>query len=195
MGSATIFEEEKQGFKFSVWMDISNMGQNDSTVDISIESKDKEYGLRVSAANQNDVWLKKFVRAFCDNKDFRDQFLVDKNGFIVYENENNALPKLPTLTAESNNSEIYKLIKKGKKAAFRDFAALKSGRDQYSSVKIDDLTQKCGEQTTQQITKELTDISMQLSAMRWNLRGLPVDMAIHKVKVDKEISKNAHNRK
>jgi hypothetical protein len=41
----------------------------------------------------------------------------------------------------------------------------------------------------------LDNEALQSAAMRWNLRGLPADMAIHKIKVDQEINNNVRSNK
>lgn len=75
--------------------------------------------------------------------------------------------------------------------SFRDLARMKSGRDQYSAMRIDRLK---GLITSEQITTVEEQLELkryQASAYRWILRGLDTDLAIRKVKVDAEVGLNA----
>lgn len=121
---------------------------------------------------------------------------LDQTGacYRISEERPNSLPALPAAPNASFSKDIRRLLSKGKKAHFSDFAALKSGRDRFSGMKRDALVALCSEKDIQAIWA-LDSEPMQLSALRWHLRGLPVNMAIHKVKVDKEISDNAQAAK
>lgn len=113
--------------------------------------------------------------------------------YAVTEHRPNSLPKLPEKPKESTESQldrkIRKLVKKGSKAKFSDYVALKSGRDRFSSMNEEALKALCSENDV--ATIESTENSAaRLSALRWTLRGLPPNMAIRKAKTDMELAKN-----
>lgn len=67
---------------------------------------------------------------------------------------------------------------------FPDFAALKTyGNDQYSTMGWDQLQQFIDEKTVI-IVEQFDDEANILSALRWIARGLPVSLAIRKVRAD-----------
>jgi len=105
----------------------------------------------------------------------------------------NSLPKLPAVQAIGMQKAIKNVIRMGNKAKFRDFAALRSGRDHYSSMPYDELVSLCDEKTLPPV-HAIDDERVRASVLRWHLRGLPLDMAIHKVKVDQEISANSQKK-
>lgn len=89
------------------------------------------------------------------------------------------------------NANIKNFVKKGKKNKFKDYADLKSGgKDQFSSMKLEKLKTLIDNKVIDEINLHKFDDKHQSIAYRWVLRGLPVDMAIHKVKVDLEILNN-----
>lgn len=74
---------------------------------------------------------------------------------------------------------------------FSDYAALKAGRDTWSTVKLPSLLDAL---KAKGIEAELPDGYNQVDwakTCRWCLRGLPYDKAIRKVQVDREITENA----
>jgi hypothetical protein len=74
---------------------------------------------------------------------------------------------------------------------FRDFARLKTGRDQYSRLRLPALREGQSAETNAAIDAEFEDDKLRAVCFRWILRGLPLDKAIRKVKTDQEISDNA----
>lgn len=106
-----------------------------------------------------------------------------------------SLPQLPSAPNVALTSQLHHLVNKGKKAKFKDFVNLKSGRDHLSSKKLPDLITLCHPEDVLQVQSTFSDNTTQASALRWILRGLPVDMAIHKIKVDLEINANAKQYK
>lgn len=63
------------------------------------------------------------------------------------------------------------------------------GRDTYSTKKLSDLVVEAGEEPSRIVKERFPDDQKaQASALRWLLRGLALDRAIHKVKVDLDIN-------
>lgn len=106
-----------------------------------------------------------------------------------------SLPRLPEDAATTVvRQDIQQLVRKGRRAKFRDFAALKSGRDEYSHLRYNELIARLSATDTTPIIASNLSESDQAAACRWVLRGLPVEMALRKVRVDREIRHNArHN--
>jgi len=74
---------------------------------------------------------------------------------------------------------------------FSDYAALKAGRDEWSSVKLQTLLDKLKEKGVATDLPEGFNSTDWAKACRWCLRGLPYNTAIRKVQVDREITENA----
>lgn len=85
---------------------------------------------------------------------------------------------------------------KKKKRSFKDFQVLKThGRDSFSSMKKDILIQYAEENDLlQMLESSFEKESYRLSAIRWMLRGLSPEDAVHKVKVDAEVGQNARKK-
>jgi ribonuclease HI len=79
---------------------------------------------------------------------------------------------------------------------FKDFANLRTGGlDGFSKFTLATLRMRAGDQATELITQAFDDDpKAQASALRWALRGLSVQRAIRKVKVDIELAANAQRR-
>ena len=78
---------------------------------------------------------------------------------------------------------IDRLIKM-KDPKFPDFVALKTyGNDKYSTMGWDQLQQYINEKTVI-VVEQFEDEANILSALRWLARGLPLSMAIRKVRAD-----------
>lgn len=101
---------------------------------------------------------------------------------------------------EGTNKECRKAIKafySKSKHGFKDFAKLKTyGLDCYSRLKKDDLD-KYVQDNSLEVIKETfeDDEKAYCAAVRWCMRGLIGDDAVHKVLVDKEISENASRKR
>jgi hypothetical protein len=125
---------------------------------------------------------------------------LDETGvrYRITEKRPSSLPKLPTLPLETRKEEqhtgIQRLINKGEKAKFKDYAALRAGRDEFSKMKINELYSLVDSYTIQIMKKENFDDKAYAMVLRWVLRGLPIRMAIRKVKTDAEIASNIPKR-
>ncbi len=75
---------------------------------------------------------------------------------------------------------------------FKDFAKLRSGRDQFSAMRITALQGAVSFADREQIELAFAEPCDQSKAYRWILRGLPLDKAIRKVRTDQEITANAY---
>lgn len=74
---------------------------------------------------------------------------------------------------------------------FRHFAALKSGRDEFTRIRLPKLKEEVPTDDVETVVAEfIEDEKRQASCLRWVLRGLPLDKAIRKVRVDAEITDN-----
>jgi hypothetical protein len=76
-----------------------------------------------------------------------------------------------------------------------DFAAVKSGRDEFSAMRKAKLVEAVATQDYETICTPLEKEKYQLSALRWMLRGLSVEKAIRKVEVDREIGHEIAERR
>lgn len=123
---------------------------------------------------------------------------LDASGmrYRVTINRPSTLPHVPEVKKSDSeiNQAVRKLLKLGKKARFSDFAALRSGRDKFSNIKLPELLEMIN-LTTEIVAITGLPTEDQAKVARWYLRGLPIDISIHKVNVDKEISDNAHSRR
>lgn len=99
------------------------------------------------------------------------------------------LPPAPTGADPAIRGDVARLVRMGAKAKFRDFAQLRSGRDRYSSMRLPDLEAAVSPAALACLVA--LDETTRAKALRWVLRGLPADMAAHKVAVDAEVSANA----
>ena len=73
---------------------------------------------------------------------------------------------------------------------FGDFLSLKSGRDQFSRLKLPALRKAVGQDVAAAVEAAFPSEELQAKCCRWCLRGLDTDKAIRKVKTDAEVSEN-----
>src|SRR4051812_5784756 len=87
----------------------------------------------------------------------------------------------PKLVVQAD-SEIERIAKTPMESlTFKDFISLKSGRDQFSKMKLDDLESSLCKADAEQLAVEFHDNSKaQATCIRWILRGLTVDKAMRK---------------
>ncbi len=76
---------------------------------------------------------------------------------------------------------------------FRDFLALKSGRDRFSNMSLPVLREAVPQDVIAAVTEFIDedDEDLQARCYRWFLRGLEVERAIRKVLTDAEVGENA----
>jgi hypothetical protein len=76
--------------------------------------------------------------------------------------------------------------------SFKDFLALKCGRDRFSQIKLSELQSAVSEMDWIAVTSAfIDDEKSQATSLRWILRGLDADKAIRKVRTDIEVSDKA----
>ncbi len=98
---------------------------------------------------------------------------------------------LPVIEPSSSLADqINRLIESGTQARFKEFINLKSGRDEFTALKFTVLKERLPIAVVESIDSAMpdTDQSTLAKVYRWYLRGLPVDLAIQKVKIDREVS-------
>ena len=112
-------------------------------------------------------------------------------------------PKLPSKTIKEKQEAtnkmsmfIDRLNKKGnEKIKFKEIMLLKSGRDQYSSLKYDKLIENIDKNIVNSINNEFQDdIKNQEKVLKWYHRGLSQNLSIRKVKTDIEVGENYRNK-
>jgi hypothetical protein len=74
---------------------------------------------------------------------------------------------------------------------FKHFVALKSGRDEFSRLRLSKLIELAGEDAAAIASEYIDDDKSIAACLRWVLRGLPVEKAVRKVKTDLEVAENA----
>ena len=105
--------------------------------------------------------------------------------------KNETVKVLPAGVSEG----VSKIILLGESARFKDFAKLKSGRDEFTAKKLPTLKKLVNDEIKETIDRSFNGLDKYLAKVyRWHLRGLPIDLAIRKVKVDAEIEANVTGR-
>jgi hypothetical protein len=173
----------------------------DGTMQISlrvVKGEDWTHGVFVPLVGSDDRFLNRFMDAFRTSSEFRARCeIVGEDSEINRETgSGERLPSLPASPAPSRDAGVARLVRLGKKAKFKDFASLRSGRDGFSNKKEDQLIELLGPDAARVdtlISSHADDIeaSERLKVMRWVARGLPADMALRKVMTDMEVSKNS----
>jgi len=76
--------------------------------------------------------------------------------------------------------------------SFKDFKDLKSGRDEFTRMSLEQLAQAIAWVDRCSLTVEFQgDFQAEASCIRWMLRGLPMSKAIRKVRTDAEVAAKA----
>jgi len=184
-----------------------DMSRSDGTIQILVRRMgDSEWTHCCHAPVQRagDKFINKFADAFAADQAFRDycERADQWEGSPIDQDTEwgQRLPKLPAAPSSKSRGQIARLIKMGKKAKFRDYASLKSGRDEFSSKKEPYLRELLGSEANQldhlDAQKEQPlEAAEKVKVLRWMARGLPANMAHRKVLTDLEIAKNSKGRK
>lgn len=140
---------------------------------------------RVWEGHLNSAHAYAFINKFLQDSKYRQQYQTHGDPIIA------ELPKSKDLVNPLCAKAIQRVnASKSEKLKFRDFAALKTyGRDKVSSMKMDVLKDIVSEEEMERI-KGAVDERDVIAVLRWMKRGLHMDHAIHKVKVDREIANN-----
>jgi ribonuclease HI len=115
--------------------------------------------------------------------------VMDRNmGVTAIRKKAATLPVVEPSSALAD--QINRLIESGTQARFKEFINLKSGRDEFTALKFTVLKERLPIAVVESIDSAMpdTDQSTLAKVYRWYLRGLPVDLAIQKVKIDREVS-------
>jgi hypothetical protein len=171
---------------FTTTGDLS-MG-SDGTVWVEGKISDgSSFCLTMGIAEHSEGWMRRFGNALAHHADFADSLVGDDA-----ETRSMKVPAAP----DRDGGAVGRLRKKGGKAKFGDFVALKSGRDEFSSMKLDALVEAVGAPEVEEIRATFAGLGSDQSTIetaktiRWMLRGLPLKMALRKTEVDREVTLN-----
>jgi hypothetical protein len=165
----------KDGTKveLSIFQDLDE----DNTINVCITFNNETYNFEISTYNER--WSSNLIHAL-NIPEFRQKIP--------------SMKKLSVPQFGITSNEISNFINK-KNKKFKDFAQLKSGRDNFSKMKQNELENSINNDIIQKLKKYNFDDENLCKIYRWILRGLSFDDAVHKIKVDNEISENAKNSK
>lgn len=207
MGTITMMEERLQDdqgniFSLSVVTDTESASDpDDGSIWISLtETTGGEYALVLDWQDYSEEWLRRrFLPVFLADPEYRQRFLSEEGshyfgGELPDGTRKSSLPPIPKVQAEATESggvlnQVAELLRKAQQgqARFADFARLRSGRDQWSSCKLSELREKAGEATAQALGGYRLEPEQEAVALRWVQRGLPLELAVRKVRTDQEI--------
>lgn len=134
----------------------------------------------------NSAHIRAFMDKFLRDSEYRKRFQTSGSHVSAEQPKSDELvnPQCAKAIQRINNAVPGKL-------RFRDFAALKTyGRDKVSSMKMDALKDVVTGEELEKIQGSVCEEDI-ITTLRWIKRGLLVNHAIHKVKVDREITNNA----
>lgn len=179
------FDTKADSYNFNITFPLDD--SYDKYVDFIIkEGEDVIKTILIPARNLKTIvaWCNNFIEKFTKDEDFKNYVLKIEDK-IVY-----SLIKNMPVENLNLDKDIQKLIELESKniATFKDYANLKSGRDKYSRLKYDTLKSLISANDLNVLKESFYDDASVASAIRWCLRGLPLKIAIHKLKIDKEIS-------
>lgn len=173
------YHEDIKAFKFEV-------SRNDCLTEI--------YYIEIENNNLNK--FNSVVKKFLEDPSYRKNLFRGYAGvtgeiledWVVPYNYNGVNLECVEQIKRINNAEIKKL-------KFKDFAELKTfGKDKFSNIKLKDIEPFLKEDDILMVQSDLKEEKLVLSALRWVARGLNVNCAIRKVKVDFEILNNNQKR-
>jgi hypothetical protein len=185
--------------KVVLWTTTDDMmDEEDGCVHYEIDHGDKKYVAHVLNREFSEPWGRRFLKAFAMDPEFRALFLHNPDCRMDTDYPKApgkiTLPALPSGTQEAVTREDVRALKrKGQKAAFKDFASLRSGRDAFSRLTLEALRVQCGASAL--VDGALDEDADKAKAYRWIARGLSDWMAVRKVKTDLEITANAKHPK
>jgi hypothetical protein len=159
---------------------------------ITINGQEGHYGCFIPMEDYDERRIERFMDAFAAFPDWRKQWKDSENQETPRLTRQITIPAVPR-EHSALARDIKHLLKLGQKAKFKDYAALRSGRDEFSKMAADVLPTRVDEQAVQAVEAAMQGEGPEVHAKvyRWVLHGLPVEHAIHKVRVDQEIATNA----
>jgi hypothetical protein len=123
---------------------------------------------------------------------FHKEFLLSLNNKNFESEKEIIFPEKNKSQKKVISNQIQKFVTRGDKNKFKDYLSLKTqGRDEFSSMRLKTLEKKMDEKSILGTKKENFDDKQRAVAYRWILRGLPLIMAIRKIKVDAEVARNS----
>ena len=157
-----------------------------------IASLEKEFSLIENGFKEEEK------RALSDYRS-NDKEFVKKLAFLAYNSNTYQVRMYGVFLfgylSEQNDILTFMRDEVSKDDNWRVQEVLAKAFDEFSKLKKNDLLAKFPNFILNEIKMSLITEKEQLSALRWICRGLPQHIAIHKVKVDIEISKNANKYK
>lgn len=157
--------------------------------DIFVHTETIEINFTVNVEN-----MEKFAEKLSSFVPYNKEFLLSLNSKKFDDEYDIVFPKKSKEQEIEIDNKIKIFAKRGDKNKFKDYLNLKSGgRDQYSAMKLENLKYLVSSDIIDKVLETAFDEKYQAVTYRWVLRGLPVDMAIHKVKVDLEVTSNIKN--
>ncbi len=141
---------------------------------------------RVWEGHFNTSHVYNFMDKFAQDSKYRKTFQTSGDPILA------ELPKTEVAVNPQCAAAIRRINASGPgQLKFRDFAGLKTyGRDKVSGMKLNVLKDIVSEEEYERIVSAVDEEDI-ISVLRWIKRGPQIDHAIHKVKVDREISNNA----
>jgi len=129
--------------------------------------------------------LQQFVDKFCQDAEFRAE--IQREGepinAVLKKNDELVHPKCAERIAVLNKMS-------GESTRFQDFVNLRTyGQDKISRMKLDELKDLLPEKEVVELMQTYGETNT-LKILRWIKRGLKVDHAIHKVRIDMEVAQN-----
>lgn len=150
---------------------------------------DAQYGLEAEASAHFVKSLQDWLAGDLD---------VTGQRYLVTGTRKSSVPAIPTVpenvSRAKQESAIRHLIQLGDKAKFSDYAALRSGVDKWSKVRLPALMVELGDRA-HEVSRSGLDEEHKARFARWILRGLPFDMALRKIKVDIELTEASRKRR
>jgi hypothetical protein len=223
MTTAILFEATRstadgKRFAFTAWCERKDrMAPEDgrATIEVTEAGAPKDipgWKLSVCLDELKDKWAERWVEAFCTQPDYRAQFACDaagvggvhiprevnhpKTGDIKTQTTLPAIPVLPALEAAQKKSHAVKsFLALGPAAKFSDYAQLRSGRDAFSTMKIEALKEMMGPEQSTSLMALNVDEENRVRVARWVMRGLSIEDAARKIEVDMEVAEHAHGNK
>lgn len=150
-------------------------------------------------------WFEKWIKAFCVDHSYRPKFCIynnggeyqkprerinKKTGDISLQSTLPTIPSPPSYIADKLISmQVQHLVNLGDRAKPQDFLNLKAGRDNFSYINLEALNSIIGEGSKEYMRLDIGEQNKARVA-RWVMRGLPIPLAIHKIKIDGELALN-----
>lgn len=174
--------------------------ENLSIIDIIVLMNDEIISKYIKEIKRpvNQIHYQKFIAKFFNNLEYRNSYLIDGCWDKVLEfNTHRKIDKVEKKLDERCREYIQKLNDTPmQELSFRDFANLKTfGYDYISNLPEEEMINALETSLVDDLrTSFMEDDKLFIQSLRWCMRGLHIDKAIRKVKVDKEIDNKKKQR-